>query len=224
MKRLLEIACFNAEAALIAAKHGAQRIELCTDYALGGITPPVEMVHAVAQQVNLPIHVMIRPRGGNFVYTATEMNALLHSIATFKTMGVAGIVSGVLTQNNTIDTMALSTLLAASEGMHFTFHRAVDECANPDEAMAILAESGVTHVLTSGGQKTAMEGAEKIAVWQKAVGHKLQIIAGGGIRAANLERLIELTDCYAFHSAAITDSTHLPNSHEISQMVQFTKA
>ena len=224
MKRLIEIACFNVEAALIAAKQGAHRIELCTNYALGGITPPIDIVQAVMQQVNIPVHVMVRPRGGDFVYTAHEIHEMVNTITSFKNLGVAGIVSGVLTKQRTIDLSALSLLLAACKGSHFTFHRAIDACENTDESMAVLAALGVTHVLTSGGQQTALEGAEKLAVWQKAVGHKLQIIAGGSIRASNLQTLMDTTNCFAFHSAAITDTSHLPNGSEILKMVQLAQA
>ncbi len=224
MKRLIEIACFTVEAALLAAKQGAHRIELCTDYSSGGITPPLEDVQYILQHVNLPVHVMVRPRAGDFVYTPSEIKEMMTCIATLKSFGVAGVVAGVLTKENTIDQACLELLLDASKGLNFTFHRAVDDCVDSDEAIAILAESEVTHVLTSGAKKSALEGAEKIAVWQKAVGHKLHIIPGGSIRSSNLKSVMAITQCQEFHSAAITEGFDIPNANEISLLVQLAQS
>jgi len=223
VKPILEIACFNVEAALSAAKAGAHRIELCQDYLTGGLTPSQKNIETVLEAVNIPVHVMIRPRPGNFIYTVQEINSMLKSIDQVKQAGAAGVVLGLLTIKNQINRSVLSEFIDAAKGIHTVFHRAIDECSHLDESITLLAECGVTHVLTSGGASNALLGAPRIACWQNAIGQKIEIIVGGGVRSHNLKALKDTTQCNAFHSAAINAPGESPDIEEIKKLVHLVQ-
>lgn len=223
MSCVLEIACFNADAAINAAHAGADRIELCTNYQVGGLTPELSTIAHVTRLVDIPVHVMIRPRPGNFVYSAQELKLMIQTIESVKKAGAAGVVFGVLTPSQQINRVALTELLHAAQGLKSVFHRAIDECVNPDEAMATLVESGITQVLTSGASPNAIEGASRLAYWHQAVGHKIEIIAGGGVRSYNIAALKKTSQCHIFHSAAIIKPGENPDIHEIKALARLIK-
>ncbi len=220
MTRLLEIACFSYEAALCAAKAGAHRIELCHNYCVGGLTPLKEDILKLRKELNIPLHVIIRPREGNFVYTEQELDHMKHDIAFCRDHDVQGIVFGVLTDQNTIDTEMNKTLLSLCEGMSTTFHRAIDACADYDASLETLVSLGFKRVLTSGGEATVMEGTGKIKQAQKKWGHKIIILPGGGIRSGNLKNIANETECREFHSAAIKAGSEMPSEKEIQTMLR----
>ena len=200
MKKL-EIACFNLDSAKIAAHAGADRIEFCADYNLGGITPNIADFSELRAFYSGPIYVMIRPRGGNFVYTDTELRKMQDDITAFGKLGADGFVFGALTIDGQVDLEANAQLLAATAGLPCTFHRAFDSCTNQQEALSRLESLGFNSILSSGGMKTALDGIENLRSAQKNT--ILNIIAGGGIRSKTILALAKEFDTEFYHSSGI---------------------
>ncbi len=202
LKRLLEIAVFSAEAALIAAKSGADRIELCAAYAEGGLTPSEGTVRMVRQNVKCPVHVMIRPRGGNFCYSWMETESMKHDIERIKTLGADGLVFGVLTKDHTVNEPVLRELMAWASPLPVTFHRAFDVCYDPFEAMETLIRCGVTRILTSGQKTSATDGAQLIRELNEKANGRITLMPGAGITPGNIAKLAKRTGCTEFHASA----------------------
>lgn len=220
---LLEIACFNIESCLEAQQAGADRIEFCADYSAGGITPTHQDILKIRELLQIPLHVIIRPRGGNFVYTIDEIETIKSDILFCKQNDINGVVCGVLTSENKIDKQLNKELAKLAGPMSTTFHRAIDECVDIEEAINDLIDLGFTRVLTSGGKQNAFEGISILKTLQEKSGKQITIIPGGGIRSSNIDRLIEETGCYEFHSAAITNTTDLVDVNEVKQLVEKIK-
>lgn len=214
---MLEIACFNPSSAITAAKSGADRIELCADYAVGGITPPVEWLSDIRKETDLPVNVMIRPRGGNFVYNGEEFEKMREDITQFKST-VSGFVFGILDSAYGVDTKRNRDLVELAAPLPCTFHRAIDETRDIDTSIGHVIDCGFKSILTSGGKKNAVQGAQRVANLQKEFGQRISIIIGGGIRSSNLEEVREITHVSCFHSAAITQVGESVDSEEISKM------
>lgn len=217
-RRLLEIACFQVDSCLIAQQAGADRIEFCVDYAAGGVTPTYADIRQVRQQLTIPLHVIIRPRGGDFVYTSQEVAQMKQDILFCKQQAVEGIVLGALTNDHQIDVQTVQELAALAGPMSLTFHRAIDGCKNLEEAVQELIEIGFRRILTSGGKPSAVEGMNMLHVLQHTFGKKIILMPGGGIRSHNLEMLARQTGCVEFHSAAITDASLQVDPKEIKQL------
>lgn len=200
MKKL-EIACFNLESAKIAAQAGADRIEFCADYSLGGLTPSTTDFSELRAFYSGPIYVMIRARGGNFVYTDTELKQMQEDINAFGKLGADGFVFGTLTADGHVDLTANAQLLATTTGLPCTFHRAFDSCTNQHEALSRLESLGFKNILSSGGMKTALDGLENLRSIKKNT--TLNIIAGGGIRSSNMVVLAKQFDTDFYHSSGI---------------------
>lgn len=200
MKKL-EIACFNLSSAKIAAQAGADRIEFCADYTLGGITPSKQDFISLRAYFTGPIYVMIRPRGGNFVYTDTELMQMQEDINVFGKLGANGFVFGTLTVDGQVDLAANGQLIAATSGLPCTFHRAFDSCINQQEALSRLKTIGFSSILSSGVMKTALDGIENLRSAQKNT--TLNIIAGGGIRSSNMVALAKQFHTEFYHSSGI---------------------
>ena len=200
MKKL-EIACFNLSSAKIAAQAGADRIEFCADYTLGGITPSKQDFISLRAYFTGPIYVMIRPRGGNFVYTDTELMQMQEDINIFGKLGANGFVFGTLTVDEQVDLAANGQLIAATSGLPCTFHRAFDSCINQQEALSRLESLSFNNILSSGGMKTALDGIENLRSAQKNT--TLNMIAGGGIRSSNMVALAKQFHTEFYHSSGI---------------------
>lgn len=214
-KKLLEVACFSVESCVKAQESGADRIEFCANYSLGGITPNHEEILRAKDLLNIPLHIIIRPRGGNFTYTTEEINVMKNDILFCKANGINGIVFGVLNSENEIDETICKELIELSMPMSITFHRAIDECKNIEGAFINLIKLGFTRVLTSGGRKSALDGIKEIKNCQMKFGDDIIIIPGGGIRSSNIESIISETNCWEYHSASIVDDTDLVNDFEV---------
>jgi copper homeostasis protein len=182
---IIEICANSYESAKAAQDGGADRIELCKDLSVGGLTPSQNVIETVIAQLSIPVHVLIRPRGSDFVYSKDEIELMLDDIAFCKKVGCSGIVSGALTLENTIDEKVTRQLIAASEGMEFTFHRAFDVVKDPSEAIETLMQLGVTRLLSSGQQHKAIEGIEMLKQLKSLSEGKLQIMPGSGINSEN---------------------------------------
>jgi copper homeostasis protein len=183
---IIEICANGFESAKAAQDGGAHRIELCSDLSVGGLTPDKDLIRKVIHELNIPVHVLIRPRSGDFVYTNEELELMLADIAYSKKMGCFGIVSGALTMKNTIDKKVTQQLIAASEGMEFTFHRAFDLVKNHSEAIETIIQLGVSRLLSSGQQNKAIEGIELLIQLKSLSEGKLQIMPGSGINSENV--------------------------------------
>jgi len=181
---LVEVCANSLESALNAQKAGADRIELCAELGLGGITPSFGFIKTVKEQMNIPIHVLIRPRSGDFTYDQAEFESMLHDIQVCIDLGCDGIVAGVLKQNLTLDLKRTAILKKASKHLKFTFHRAFDWITDPFEALKQLEDIGVDCILTSGQEQKAIDGFNLLwQLQQKAT--NCTIMAGSGINSAN---------------------------------------
>jgi copper homeostasis protein len=206
-KFLLEISVETLEAARAAERGGADRIELCEDLSLGGVTPSADLVGAVRAQVRMPIFVMIRPRAGDFVYSAAEFAGMKRSIASVKESGVEGVVLGILRKDRQVDLQRTQELVELARPLQVTFHRAFDEAADLRQALQEVIKSGAHRILTSGGAKSAPEGAVVLAELMTAARNRVAIVPGAGINASNVLQVARRTGAREFHSGL---STALP--------------
>jgi copper homeostasis protein len=206
-KRLLEISVETLEAALAAERGGADRIELCEDLSLGGVTPSAELVSAVRAQARVPIFVMIRPRAGDFVYSGAEFAEMKRSITGAKESGMDGVVLGVLTKDLRVDVERTRELAELAKPLPVTFHRAFDEAADLRQALEEVIQTGAHRILTAGGAKSAPEGTTILAELVAAAGDRVVIVPGAGINASNVLQVARQTGAREFHSGL---STALP--------------
>lgn len=181
----VEICANSFESAEAAHLGGANRIELCTKLSVGGLTPSRKLIKTVVSNLDIPTHVLIRARSGNFVYNQAELEKMLEDIAFCKDMGCAGIVSGVLTSENDIDIRATRRLISASEGLEFTFHRAFDLCRQPHHQLTTLIDLGAVRLLSSGQQTKAIDGLELLHELKAVSMGKIEIMPGSGINPKN---------------------------------------
>jgi len=213
-KCMLEISMETLEAALAAERGGADRIELCEDLSLGGVAPGADLVRAVRAQVRLPIFVMIRPRAGDFVYSTAELAKMKCSIASAKESGMDGVVLGVLTKDHRVDVERTRELVELAKPLPVTFHRAFDEAADLRQALEGVIQSGAHRILTSGGAKSASEGAAILAELVAASGDRIIIVPGAGINASNVLRVAQQTGAREFHSGLSTALPYGTGDHE----------
>lgn len=188
---LIEVASFTPNAALTAAKHGADRIELCSGFAEGGLSPSIGTIELVRESLDIPIHVLIRPRVGDFIYDKFELQAIKNEIKACKKLNINGVVIGTLKNDASIDTEALKELIDAAEPLSFTFHRAFDQCTDPMKALQKLIDCGVDRVLTSGCRNSALEGLEMLKELVTFANNRIIILPGGGINPTNAKTITD---------------------------------
>lgn len=182
---LLEICANSYQSAKNAQEAGARRIELCQELSVGGITPSYGLLKQVVAHIKIPVFVLIRPRGGHFLYSDDEFEIMKQDIQLCKDLGCSGIVSGVLKENKIIDIERTKELVDLSRPLEFTFHRAFDEVLNPKEALEQLIDLGVERVLTSGQEKSAEKGLVLLKELNEISKGRITILAGSGINADN---------------------------------------
>jgi len=197
---LLEISVESASAAAAAERGGANRIELCADLNVGGVTPSAELMRETRKAVRAPIFAMIRPRGGDFVFSAEEFSAMKSDVEIAKECGMDGVVFGILRADRTVDAERTRRLVEAAKPLPATFHRAFDETPDLRAALAAVIATGATRILTSGGKPNADAGASVLAELVRAAAGRITILPGGGINAANLEAVVRATDPLEVHS------------------------
>lgn len=209
MAVLVEIAVEGADGLVAAQNGGADRVELCASLIEGGLTPSMGMVRAAQQVATIPFFVMVRPRGGDFLYSAIEFEAILADIAELKQMGVAGVVIGFLTAEGTIDEVRTRKAVELARPMQVTHHRAFDMTRDCEEAIEALVRCGVDRVLTSGQHKSALDGIETLARTVKAARGRILVMACGGLNRTNIAEVHQRTRADELHFAAprVVDSS-----------------
>jgi copper homeostasis protein len=198
---ILEIATSDFETTKSAVEGGADRIELCANLNEGGTTPCYGTIYQCRERFDVLLYPIIRPRGGDFLYTDDEYEIMLHDVKLCKQLGCDGIVIGLLNKDGAINGKRTAALIEIAYPMGVTFHRAFDRCRDPWEAMEQLIEIGCERILTSGQQPTANEGMELIAELNRIANHRIIIMPGSGVRRENIKLLAEKTGCKEFHSS-----------------------
>jgi copper homeostasis protein len=201
---VLEACVETFEEALMAEARGAHRIELCDNLRVGGTTPSYALLQSVRDRLHIPIMVMVRPRGGNFIYNDRELKVMKQNIDICKSLNVSGVVLGILDRDNRINISNTAMLAAYAAPLEVTFHKAIDETVDPVKSVLALKNiNGITRVLTSGGKPTALEGAEGINKMISSAGNSLKILAAGRITNENLVRISEILNTDEFHGRRI---------------------
>ncbi len=202
----VEICVSDVPSAVAAHEGGADRVELCANLGEGGTTPSAGTI-APACRLALPIHVIIRPRGGDFCYLDVEYEAMRHDIRVAKTLGASGVVLGLLHPDGTVDRERTAALIEIARPMSTTFHNAFDMTRDPREALETLIGLGVDRILTSGGTRSAWEGRDRIADLVRLAGDRIVLMAGGGISAEDVPRLIAATSVREVHVGSHASTT-----------------
>lgn len=199
-KVLVEICIDSVESALAAQEGGAHRVELCDNLFEGGTTPSIGMIQAVRKAISIDLHIIVRPRGGDFCYSGYEMEVMKTDIAAARAAGAQGVVIGVLEPEGRIDRTATQDLIACARPLRVTFHRAFDMTRDPFEALDTLIDLGVERVLTSGLEATAWEGADLIAALTTHAGDRIVVMPGSGITERNVAKIVAQTGAREVHA------------------------
>lgn len=219
----IEIACFNHVSAIVAFENGADRIELCDGFEKGGTTPDFKLTKGVKDLISIPIFVMIRPRGGDFLYSDEEFEQMKTDIVKFKNLNIDGFVFGILDANHKVNLEQNTALVELAKPLPCTFHRAFDRAIGLQESLESVIECGFTTVLTSGQKINVVEGKEflkKLVEWSA---ERIEILVGGGLRSTNCKDIKDYTKADYFHSSAIIDNGNFANPSEIQALKKALK-
>ncbi|MGA8299636.1 MAG: copper homeostasis protein CutC [Terriglobales bacterium] len=201
---VLEICVTSVEFAMAAERGGADRIELCSDLDCGGVTPSLALMKAARERLRIPIHVLIRPRAGDFVYSPREFFAMRGAIQRAHELRMDGIVVGILDREFRVDVARTRELVELAHPLPVTFHRAFDETDCSGASLEAVIETGATRLLTSGGCAKATDGLSAIARLVKAAGERLSVMPGGGITPANVVCVMRTTGAWEVHGSLLT--------------------
>ena len=199
---LLEVAAFDPDSALAAARAGADRVELCRAPEVGGLTPPLDWVRAVTEAVDLPVMAMVRPHADGWTFSPAEHAAMRETARRTIEAGASGVVWGALRADGTIDGPALRALVEAVAPHSVTVHRAFDAARDLDEALDAILEAGASRVLTGGGSGGALANAGRLAALVRRAGDALTVMPGGGVRADHVAELVRQAGAREVHSGA----------------------
>ena len=199
---ICEVCIDSVSGALAAQAGGADRVELCANLIEGGTTPSIGMIQAVRDEIDLPVMVMIRCRGGDFCYSPEEVDVMVRDIAAAKELGVQGVVFGALTPDGEIDTDVCKQLMSAAEGLQVTFHRAFDVAAKGDKTLESVIALGVDRLLTSGVRASAEAGMAAIRRLAEQAAGRISIMAGCGVSETNIRKIVESTGIHEVHFSA----------------------
>lgn len=203
---VLEICVESAESAIAAEGGGAHRIELCADLAGGGTTPSAGLMQRVREYVHIPIHVMIRPRSGDFVYSDHELEIMRNDIRVAKQFHMDGVVLGILQEDARVDVERTGMLVEYAHPLPVTFHRAFDLAKNPATALEEVIETGSTRILTSGGELRATDGLSILRYLVDAAKGRILIMPCGGIDSGNIARIVRATSAREIHTSVGTSN------------------
>ena len=202
MGRFIECCCTSVGEVTEAVAGGASRIELCENLEVGGITPSSRLIRQVLDVCPLPVNVLVRPRGGDFVFSEEEEEQMKQDIRNCKELGVNGVVIGALLGDGSIDTAMMRRLIQAARPLSVTFHRAFDCCKDPFRALEDVIALGCDRLLTSGLAASAYEGRELIARLVSLAGDRIVIMPGAGIRPSNIAEIEKGTCAPEYHGSA----------------------
>lgn len=205
-KYILEVCVDSVESAVAADRSGADRLELCANLVIGGTTPTRALFARVRRKCNARIHVLIRPRFGDFCYTEDEYAIMREEIDEFRELGADGVVIGALTPEGDLDCRELERMKRHAGEMWVTLHRAFDMCRDPYAAFSQACQMGIRAILTSGQAENCMEGAACIRELVRLSGGQVEIMAGGGVSAEMIPRLRDVTGAVAYHMSGKTMS------------------
>ncbi|MBI5372376.1 MAG: copper homeostasis protein CutC [Sphingobacteriales bacterium] len=200
-KYIIEIATSDFVTTKAAVEGGADRVELCANLAEGGITPSFGTIKQCRETFPVLLYPIIRPRGGDFLYTDEEFSIMLQDVKLCKELGCDGVVIGMLNRDGSLDLKRSARLVEAAYPLGVTYHRAFDRCLDPFEALEQLVEIGCERILTSGQMPAVPEGAELVAELNKRAEERIIIMPGSGLRKENIKWLAEKTGCREFHSS-----------------------
>lgn len=186
---ILEIPVFSADDAIVAAQHGASRLELCASYLEGGLTPGGGLLRYLKDKITIPVYVMIRPKAGYFFYSGHDIGVMKEEIRLLRDLGADGFVFGVLNRDRTVDTSACKDLIRAAGNLPCTFHRAFDQVPDVDEALKQLTDCGFARILTSGHPDNVNRGLQTLIRLIEKAGDEMVIMPGGGLRPEHLRDL-----------------------------------
>jgi len=203
MSRILLEACVaNIESAVAAEDAGADRIELCNVLGAGGITPSYGLIELVRKRISIPVHVLIRPREGDFLYSSDEFDSMISDIKICRSLGVAGIVTGVLKAHGSVDVERCKQLIETAKPLPVTFHRAFDLASDAFTSLEEIIQLGCHRILTSGQRATAVHGAGFISGLISQANGRIIIMPGGGINETNIAQLRKISGANEFHLSA----------------------
>lgn len=203
---LLEVCVTTVASARAAERGGADRIELCSNLAAGGVSPPPALLASVLRALSIPVHVLVRPRPGDFVFTAAEFDRMCEEVEHARSAGAAGVVTGILLPDGRVDVARTRMLTELARPLHVTFHRAFDETPDVFRALEDVIRAGADTVLTSGGAPDILTGSITLARLRQRADTRLQIMAGGGLRVSNLAEFVRLAGVTCLHGSFTRDS------------------
>ena len=219
---LLEIAVFNFQSALLAAKAGANRLELCDNQHEGGTTTSYGTLKLVKEKIAIPVFPIIRPRGGNFFYSDEEFEVMKKDVLLCKALDFEGIAMGLLNADGTVDIERTKLLVDLAYPLDITFHRAFDRTIDAAQALEEIINCGCTRILTSGQVPLAYNGMERIKQLIQQAADRIIIMPSSGIRSSNIKALVDYTEATELHSSArkIIDSTNTFNQSSMNENLQ----
>jgi copper homeostasis protein len=212
-----ELCAETMQACIAARDGGADRIELCSALSEDGLTPSHGLLHQAIVQSGLPVHGLVRPRNGNFVYSAAEIAVMEQDILHMRQLGAAGIALGLLKSDGVVDVDATRRLVQLARPLKVTFHRAFDVTPSLEDALEDVIAAGCDRLLTSGGRSDALQGADVLARLVLQAGERIEVAIGGGLRLANAAEVALRTGASSFHGSLSVDRT--PTAEDVCSMV-----
>ena len=182
----VEVCSNSIESVIIANNAGADRIELCSGLSVGGLSPSKGLIELALKKSKIPIHCLIRPREGHFIYNKNDFETILYDVRYMKKMGVAGIVVGMINEDHDVNSEQLNEVIKEASGLEITFHRAFDCLKDPKKNILKLSSMGVSRILTSGRSKSAIKGINNLIKWKLLSNNLIEIQPGGGINLKNI--------------------------------------
>ena len=220
---IIEICATTLNSVINAQDAGADRIELCQEYLIGGVTPSLTCTLESIQNSRIPINILIRPRGGDFIFTEEEFETMIESIYNFKNYNINGFVVGFLNENNKLDSNRLAQFRDITKGYELIFHRAFDYLNNQDESLELLIENKFDRILCSGSTTDSEQGLKRLIYLKKIAKNKISIMPGGGVNLRNFN-LFKASHFNEIHLSAIDKNISLDSNYDIiRQIVEMSK-